>query len=53
MKFPGQRYQKLKHWALECKQDRQTDTETDATENITVAAFAGGKNSLNAVLVGA
>jgi len=38
MKFLGQSFQKLEH-----KRDRQTDMQTDATETITTAAFAGGR----------
>ena len=39
MKFLGQGFHKL-----EQKQDRQTHTQTDATECITTATFACGKN---------
>ena len=35
MKFLGQGFRKLEH-----EQDRQTDTQIDATECITIAAFA-------------
>jgi len=37
VKFQGQDFRELEH-----EQDRQTDTQTDATERITTATFAGG-----------
>ena len=40
MKFLGQSFQMLEH-----EQHRHTERQTDATERITAAAFARGKNT--------